>query len=78
MMTVAVEQGGSTFRAGTPMKLFNAHYYSGAGNFQGRAYDIAPDGRRFLMMKVDAGPPTDIGIVLNWSDELKRLIPANK
>jgi serine/threonine-protein kinase len=47
-----------------------------------RCYDPAPDGRHFVMVK---GPPpgtddpvnTQIAVVLNWFDELKRLAPAN-
>ena len=48
-----------------------------------RNYDITPDGKRFLMI-VPAGPagprdpsPPQINIVLNWHEELKRLVPAN-
>ncbi len=41
--------------------------------------DIAPDGQRFLMYKRgDTAPaPAQINIVLNWIEELKRLVPIN-
>jgi hypothetical protein len=42
-------------------------------------YDVAPDGRRFLMLKsTEHTPvaPTPINIVLNWFEELKHLAPT--
>ena len=41
-------------------------------------YDVAADGQRFLMLKrVDSSPSRDIHIVLNWHEELKRLVPPD-
>ena len=44
------------------------------------AYDVAPDGQRFVMVRdlnqVEAQPVTRINIVLNWFDELQRLVPT--
>ena len=44
-------------------------------------YAVSPDGQRFLMLKPaehadDA--PTQINIVLNWFEELKRRVPTDK
>ncbi len=37
---------------------------------------FSPDGQRFLMIK-EAGPEaTQINVVLNWFEELKRLVPT--
>lgn len=36
-------------------------------------YDVAPDGR-FLMIQGE-GAPTQVNVVLNWFEELKRLVP---
>src|SRR5207237_8241670 len=60
LLRVPVEASGTTWNAGAPMKLLEGRYYTGAGS--GRAYDVSPDGRRFLMIKAsgaDAGaaPP---------------------
>ena len=44
-----------------------------------RNYDVSPDGRRFLMIQPTAGEhaaPTQIIVVLNWHEELKRLVPT--
>jgi len=47
----------------------------GAGDH--RMYDVAVDGR-FLMV-VDRGSPseTQLHVVLNWFEELKRLVPTH-
>jgi len=42
------------------------------------AYDITPDGQRFVMEKEMNPPPRRIANVLNWFEELKRLSVARK
>ena len=48
----------------------------------GRTYDVAPDGQRFLMIRSgdtadgEAGR-AEIHVVLNWHEELKRLVPID-
>ncbi|HEV2118456.1 MAG TPA: protein kinase [Terriglobales bacterium] len=41
-------------------------------------YDVSPDGERFLFVKtnLENGPPAEIDVVLNWSEELKRIASA--
>ena len=41
-------------------------------------FDVSPDGQRLLMIKEDehAASATQIGVVLNWTEELKRLVPT--
>ncbi len=47
-----------------------------------RDYDISPDGERLLMVfpadRPDTGEPArlQINVVLNWFEELKRLVPT--
>jgi serine/threonine-protein kinase len=70
---------GSTWAATAPTKLFEGRY--GAAAFHsGRTYDISPDGRRFLMIKDAAGDanatPASMVVVMNWDQELKRLVPT--
>ena len=72
---VARVESGATFTATTPAKLFEGRYYVGSASNAGRTYDISPDGRRFLMMKLDAGTPTSLVVVLDWLEDLKRLVP---
>ena len=48
------------------------------GGNSGPTYDISPDGSRFLMIKESTGPPqTEIIVIQNWFEELKRLVPAD-
>ena len=63
-----------------PTKLFEGNYGASA-NQTGRTYDIAPDGKRFLMIKAGSSAdqtavPTSLVVVQNWREELKRLAPT--
>lgn len=74
MMVASIDEEPS-FTWDTPRVLFEGDYVI-LGNF-GRPYDVAPDGQRFLMMKrVDSSPTRSIHIVLNWHEELERLVPT--
>ena len=80
LMSVPVERG-ATWTAGTPTRLIDAQNYVGVGTNGARTYDVAPDGKRFLMIKEGAGPDqtltaASIIVVQNWHEELKRLVPA--
>jgi hypothetical protein len=62
---------------GTPEVLFDVASYR-RGFAQGRAYDVDPDGQRFLMVSnrpvVDLKP--QINVVLNWFEELNARVPV--
>jgi serine/threonine-protein kinase len=76
VMAVAVGTG-ETFTFKPPVRLFE-HHYRTAGQGQPPTYDVAADGR-FLMIKPDdsrSRVPSQIVVVLNWAEELKRLVPA--
>jgi hypothetical protein len=75
LMTVAVETG-STFNAERPSLLLEVDYASREMRGYGSPdYDVSPDGR-LLMVKRDSSPLlTEINLVLNWFEELKRLVP---
>ena len=71
-------QTDPTFASGTPAVLFEANYYTDSIL---RPYDVAPDGR-FLMLKPTSSAeegdlPLQLTVVLNWFEELKRLVPVN-
>ena len=42
-------------------------------------YDVAPDGEGFIMIQQEerGGSRAELEVVLNWFEELKRLVPAN-
>jgi eukaryotic-like serine/threonine-protein kinase len=64
-----------TFKNGKPKPLFQGAYFVDAGH----TWDLGPDGKRFLMMKVSeptpAEAPRKINIVVNWTEELKQRVP---
>jgi serine/threonine protein kinase/Tol biopolymer transport system component len=69
----------SGFAAGKPRMLFEGRYERSPATSPN--YDVSPDGQRFLMLKPseqEASAPTQINVVLNWFEELKRRVPAEK
>ncbi len=79
MMAVDIETD-PTFRAGTPQQLFDGGFQTGVGRVP--VYDVTADGQRFLMVQDAAITDSEaasphINIVLNWHEELKRLVPVN-
>jgi Tol biopolymer transport system component len=64
------------FSASSPRLLFEGRYEYSA--FATSDYDVSPDGQRFLMVQSGRPEqaPTQIQVVLNWAEELKRKVPA--
>jgi serine/threonine-protein kinase len=83
-MVVPVETE-PTFRPGTPKVMFELPpYYRSSRAGMDREWDIAPDGERFLLVNPGEVAATDAGatqpqmiVVLNWFEELKRLVPTD-
>jgi hypothetical protein len=75
MMAVEVSTQPN-FSAGNPRVLFETSDTQSEG--YGMTYDVSPDGQRFLMIQPieEEAPPTQINVVLNWAEELKRRVPA--
>jgi Tol biopolymer transport system component len=73
----------SSWRSSTPMKVLQGAYFLPIGGVVlGRTFDIAPDSKRFLMIKrvgaEEAGvAPPSIVVVQHFDEELKRLVPTN-
>ena len=80
MLAVSVTLG-PTFAPGPVVKLFeNANYFGTGTPGASRTFDLSLDGSRFLMIKEqgttgDAAAPSLV-VVLNWFEELKRLVPV--
>jgi Tol biopolymer transport system component len=67
------------FSAGKPRLLFRTQGFLYGGMV--RTWDLSPDGRRFLMVKMEERKPrpvTEMILVQNWFDVLKGLVPAGK
>jgi eukaryotic-like serine/threonine-protein kinase len=65
------------FAAGTPRMLFEGRYEPPPVPTSN--YDVSPDGQSFLMLKASEqaqAAPTQINVVLNWFEELKRRVPT--
>ena len=80
MMVVHIDttQG---FAPGTPETLFEGSSYAFAGGPELMNYDVSSDGERFLIVKTggvtgDTAEPTQAILVLNWFEELTRLVPT--
>ena len=76
MMVVDISTQPS-FTAGKPRVLFERHYQPTTTTPPN--YDVSADGQRFLMLKPvqeEHAAPTQINVVLNWFEELKRRVPT--
>jgi serine/threonine-protein kinase len=58
----------------SPRMLFEGRYAFGSGITIAN-YDVTRDGRRFLMVKDEAGTAR-LNVILNWFDDLTRVAPA--
>jgi serine/threonine-protein kinase len=78
-LTATPIASSSAFSSGSPAQLLNTAYFADSG-VSGRSYDASPDGKRFLMIKEAReadrqSTPASMVVVLNWTEELKRLVP---
>lgn len=67
-----------TFSPGKPGMLFEGTCLASQFPQMGTAYDVSPDAQRFLMIREVENTPagTHIVVVQNWTEELKRRVPA--
>ena len=70
VMAVAVD-ATDEFSVGTPRHVVDGHYWlDPTGHI---AFGVFPDGK---LLMVDTGQANEIHVVLNWVEELKRLVPS--
>jgi predicted SnoaL-like aldol condensation-catalyzing enzyme len=72
MMVVSVDTRGA-FTADRPRVLFAGSFVVGEGRV---GYDVSPDGEHFLMLKDEQDATTEIVVLLNWHEEVRRLAGA--
>lgn len=85
MMVVSVQTSGR-LSVSAPKQLWKGKYSAGSGSSCGMPgpassnYDVTPDGQRFLMVKDDLSwaPSNRIVVVLNWTDELLKLMSPKR
>ena len=72
---MAVDMGTDTESVpGVPVRLFDGPSFA-------EAYDVAPDGSGFLMLRLMDDPdldPIEPVVVLNWFGELKERVPTGR
>ena len=67
-----------TVQVGSPELMFEGRFM-GSSSFWGRNYDISPRGDFFILIEEgEMQPATQINIVHNWFEELKRLVPTGQ
>jgi eukaryotic-like serine/threonine-protein kinase len=72
MMAVAVKTGAS-FKAESPVALFQTQRRQPVSSFAVFSYDVSGDGRRFLVItKVDEANAAPLSIHLNWASEMEK------
>jgi serine/threonine-protein kinase len=83
LMVVDIASNGQ-LHIGKPRLLFTRTFPSGTRPDGGlwdsySIYDVAPDGRRFVTFEEEETepPPTHLNLILNWAEELERLVPTD-
>ncbi len=76
MMGVSVTYGKAGPFFSTPQLIFERAFY----NIPGYSYDLAADDERFLVLLPEAQRTeiTHLNVVVNWFEELKRLVPTDE
>jgi hypothetical protein len=69
-MTVSMQLVTPVPTVGRPVLLFRGDYL----NVPGRSYDVMRDGQSFILIRrtADTTPTTQLNVVLNWFEELRR------
>jgi Tol biopolymer transport system component len=75
MMVVEFSTGPQP-KAGRSRMLFEGRFVPGTP--YGRNYDVSPDGKSFVMITSTemSSPPSQVHVILNWFEELERLVPT--
>ena len=71
LMVVNIDASAG-LKIGIPRVLFEGYDFVTSGT----NYDVSPDGQRFVMVQgSQQAVPPELRLVLNWTEELKRLVP---
>jgi hypothetical protein len=72
-MAVDVDLTGAALRISTPKELFGVRLVYSLLSPEWGAYDVAADGKRFLVDSMDQVPVEEpINLILKWDVELKK------
>jgi len=70
LIEVSIKEKGPAVEIGTSRQLFQAPVAQSAAF--GRAYSVAPDGKRFLVDKAEQGSSPPLTLLTNWTKDLKK------
>lgn len=68
MMAVDVSTNPS-FQSGTPHALFDAEMVDTGIRTGPMSWDVAPDGKRFLIISENSAAASSLNVILNWRSE---------
>jgi hypothetical protein len=75
LVAVDVDLSGDVPRIGKPKELFGVHLVYSPMSPEWGAYDVAADGKRFLVDSPDQAPAEEpINMIVNWEAELKKSV----
>jgi eukaryotic-like serine/threonine-protein kinase len=78
IMRVAVPPNGTAWNGGTPTKILD--HVPSLGSVFNRAYDVTPDGQRFVIVKeikgADEASGSSIILVQHWDQEVAARVPS--
>jgi Tol biopolymer transport system component len=69
LMVASIKGNGPAVAIGTPQELFQTQLQDPTDG--GQAYAVAPDGKRFLVDKVEQGASPPLTLVTNWTAMVK-------
>ncbi len=76
MMVVPITTTPS-LQVGAPRVLFEGEFRNVELGSGSRTYDVSPNCEQFLMITENTEQQTKLNVVLNWFDELERLVPTD-
>jgi serine/threonine-protein kinase len=62
---------------GKPSLLFEGQYETSRRDLSESNYDVAPEGRFIMLRRDETAESSEIVVVTNWFEELKRLVPKD-
>jgi hypothetical protein len=71
MMAAQLSIEGTSVRIGRPSRLFD-------GDFLDIGYDVSPDAKPFVMVRLANASTHALSVRLNWNTELERLVPIQR
>ncbi|HUP25842.1 MAG TPA: protein kinase [Thermoanaerobaculia bacterium] len=75
LMAVGLTPAGDRLSLALPETVFSGDFVSSTGRASDLIYDVAPDGRFLMIQRSEERETSEIVIVKNWSEELRRLAP---